>query len=221
MGELTMPRGILFDFDGTLFDSMWVWRQLDEQFLRSHGIEPPPGIEEDLHSLTLLECCEYFRKRFDLATAAPVLAAQMLGMVAQDYAQAVEPKPGARELVAAFAALGTPMAVVTAADEGHVGAALTRCGLATALPHIFTTANTGLPKTGPAIFVKAAAALGLAPEDCLVVDDSFYATQAAHKAGCQVAGVYEPYSQAQWLAMQAQFPCFANLHELLQALLPQ
>lgn len=197
-----LPRAALFDFDGTLFDSMWVWRNLDENFLRRHGVEPPPDIGKVVRSMTLLQACRYFQREFGLGHSVEEIAAQICDMVRQEYEYAIEPKPGAVRLIGLLQRYARPMAIVTASQEEHVRAALRRVGLESAFARIFTPGNTGLTKATPEIFTRAADALGLPPGECTVYEDSLHAAEAAESGGFQVVGVYESFNQDQWPAMQ-------------------
>lgn len=213
-----LPKAALFDFDGTLFDSMWVWRRLDENFLRRHGVEPPPDIGKVVRSMTLLQSCLYFQREFGLPFTVEEIAAQIRGMVRQEYEYAIDLKPGAGRFVALLRRLGRPMAVVTASDEEMVRAALRRVGLESAFAHILTPGNTGLTKATPAIFHRAAEQLGLLPEACTVFEDSLHAAEAAAVGGFPVVGIYEDFNKDQWPAMKKLcLACYRDFEPLCDA----
>ena len=187
MKDFPIPQAAIFDFDGTLFDSMWVWTQLDHDFLRAFGVEPPPDIAREVEAMTIRQAGEHFRRRFGLAESADRLMERMLDMTAQAYAQQIQPFGWALEYLPRLAERGTPAAIVTAGHESHVRSALVRCGLENHFAAVLTPENTGLTKAQPEIFLLAARRMGIAPTDCLVFEDSIHAAQAAWAAGCSVA----------------------------------
>ena len=62
----------IFDFDGTLFDSMFLWDSVGEIYLRSLGREPKPSMREDVRALSLYQSACYFQEEYDLETLSPV-----------------------------------------------------------------------------------------------------------------------------------------------------
>lgn len=187
MKDFPIPKAAIFDFDGTLFDSMWVWTQLDHDFLRSFGVEPPPGIGREVEAMTIRQACEHFRRRFGLEETADQLMDRMLDMTAHAYAHQIQPFGWALEYLPRLGRQKVPAFIVTAGHENHVQAALARCGLAGYFSGILTPENTGLTKAQPEIFLLAARHMEVEPADCLVFEDSLHAAQTARLAGFPVA----------------------------------
>jgi len=59
-------KGIIFDLDGTLLDSMSVWENVDKMFLEENGIVPPKGISDIVKKMTIQDSAAYFKTRFGL-----------------------------------------------------------------------------------------------------------------------------------------------------------
>lgn len=98
----------------------------------------------------------------------------------------VVPVPGAGAFLASLQNL--PHALVTSADEPLARARMTAAGLP--VPHVAVTAErVGASKPDPEGFLKAAAELGYAPEDCLVFEDSEVGIAAGRAAGMRVVGI--------------------------------
>ena len=47
MSNLKEINGAIFDLDGTLLDSMYIWSEIGLKFLNNEGITPPPGVEDE------------------------------------------------------------------------------------------------------------------------------------------------------------------------------
>jgi HAD superfamily hydrolase (TIGR01509 family) len=105
------------------------------------------------------------------------------------FEHAMPVKPGAATLVAYLAREGVPVAVATSANRRTAERHLDGSGLRAQLPLVFTRDDVDHPKPDPAVFLKAAAGLGMAPENCLAVEDSFTGIMAAHAAGTMVVMV--------------------------------
>ena len=58
---------VIFDFYGTLFDSMYLWDTVAESYVRSRGKEPKPTVREEVRALSILQAAEHLKKEYDLA----------------------------------------------------------------------------------------------------------------------------------------------------------
>ncbi|MEB0134515.1 HAD-IA family hydrolase [Actimicrobium sp. CCC2.4] len=127
----------------------------------------------------------------------------------------------------ALAAIALPKAVASNSHSDRVRAALARTGLAPLFgTHIHTPDNSGLPKPDPAVYLAAAAGLGVAPGHCIAVEDSITGATAAVAAGMVVLGYigggHVPAGQAlrmQALGVHATFDTMSALPELVNALI--
>ncbi|OIV37089.1 hypothetical protein BIV57_12940 [Mangrovactinospora gilvigrisea] len=121
--------------------------------------------------------------------AAVTEAALDAAFTARVRAEGVSVRPGALELLDAARALGVPIALVTASErhlaEHVVGAALGAWRFAV----MVAGAEAGAGKPAPDPYLKAAAELGVAAEDCLAVEDTLTGVTAAVAAGCRVVAV--------------------------------
>ena len=63
---LENKKAVLFDLDGTLVDSMWMWEAIDIEFLGAYGYECPDDIQRAIEGMSFSETAVYFKERFDL-----------------------------------------------------------------------------------------------------------------------------------------------------------
>ena len=188
-----MLRGAIFDFDGTLFDSMFVWETAGDIFLASHGLTATEDLQEALRTLSLYDSACYLRENYGLALSPEEIVAGINRTVEHFYFQVVQPKPGAAAFLEALRARGVKLALATATDRYLVEAALRRCDMDRFFPVICTCGELGHGKGEPQVFRAALAALGTTRENTLVLEDACHALETAKADGFRTVGVYDAH----------------------------
>lgn len=181
----------IFDMDGVLLDSNYIWRDLGPNYLRSHGLEPEEGLRRILQPLSMEDTAVYFRTRYHIPRTDDQIVQDLTDIIRDEYTLRAPAKAGADRLLALLKAHGVPMYVATATDRVLAEAALRRNGLLDYFKGILTCAEVGASKTSPKIYEEALARLGCAKEDCVIFEDSLHAVRTASGAGFRVAAVYD------------------------------
>lgn len=179
---------VLWDMDGTIVDSEPLWLQAELAMLGRYGIEMTPEIHDGLVGTGLWEAAEGFR-RLGVPMSADDIVAEWVRSVAQ--AMAVSPpdwRPGARELLASLRERGIPCALVTMSVRSLAEA------IAELLPPgtfdaIVAGDEVDHEKPHPQPYLLGAAALGVAPERCVAIEDSPTGLRSATAAGAVAIGV--------------------------------
>ena len=192
-----MLKGVIFDFDGTLYDSMFIWDTAGETYLRSLGKEPASDLQRVLKPMSLLQSAEYLQAHYQLSLSVEEICAGINQMVEDFYFHTVQPKPGVIELLEELHRRNIKMCIATATDRYQVEAALARCGMKQFFSEIFTCTEVGSGKDEPQIYHAAMAHLHTDQSNTLIVEDAYYAIQTAKQAGFSVVGVYDPYESNQ------------------------
>ena len=192
-----MLKGVIFDFDGTLFDSMFIWDTTGESYLRSLGKEPASDLQRVLKPMSLLQSAEYLQAHYQLSLSVEEICAGINQMVEDFYFHTVQPKPGVIELLEELHRRNIKMCIATATDRYQVEAALARCGMKQFFSEIFTCTEVGSGKDEPQLYHAALAHLHTPQSNTLIVEDAYYAIQTAKRAGFSVVGVYDPYESNQ------------------------
>ena len=187
-----MIRGAVFDLDGVLLDSMGIWKDLGVRYLRGRNVRPEPGLSEILFSMSMEQGAAYLKAHYRLAGTEEEILQGIADMLERFYYDEVPAKPGAEALLRFLRDRGIPMAAATSSPRDHVTRALDRLGLLPYLHTIFPTGEVGQSKHTPLIYQKAAAAVGSAPAQTLVFEDSLYALRTAAGAGFRTVGIYDP-----------------------------
>lgn len=200
-------KGLIFDLDGTLLDSMPVWNHLLDHMLRSKGITPPADLLDRTKTLGLESCTELVLNEFHLTDDPAVIYQMFQDEMEYQYCNHISLKPGARELLDAMYGK-IPMAVATATSRNLVEKALAHHELTDYFQSITTVAEVGIGKHDPKVFLTAATALGLAAEDCVVFEDSLTAIRSANTAGFYTVAIHEATNIHEQDALKAE----ANLY---------
>lgn len=187
-------RGAVFDADGVLLDSMVIWRDTGERYLRGLGLEPEEGLAARLWPLSFEQGCEYLKEHYALEESAREIRDGIFRMIEAFYRNEVQLKLGVREFLARLKAEGIPMTIATAGDRELLTAALKRNHINEYFSAIFTCGELSTDKHHPEIFTTCADFMGLAPENVAVFEDSLYCLETAKRAGFIVIGIEDKYS---------------------------
>ena len=192
-----MIKGAIFDLDGTLLDSMFIWDTIGEEYLRSLGKEPHEDLKETFMTLTLEEAAEYYREHYGVTLSVKEIVDGVNAMVEQTYRTKVTLKPGISEYLAWLKENGVRMCVATVTDRYLVEETLDRLGVRHYFSEIFTCAEVGFGKDKPVIYQKALEHLGTEKSDTYVFEDLPFALNTAKTDGFPTVGVYDRHEAHQ------------------------
>ena len=187
-------KGAIFDLDGTILDSMWVWKQVDINFLGKRGIEMPADYVKAISTLNLKTAAEYTIERFQLKETVEEVMDEWFQMAVKEYAEDVQLKSGAREYLAYLKAKGVKLAIATSSHEGLFLPCLENNEIYEFFDAIVTTMEVSRGKEFPDVYREAAERLHLKIEDCMVFEDIHMAVKAAKSGGFYVVAMEEEHS---------------------------
>ena len=192
-----MLKGAIFDLDGTVLDSMFIWDTIGEDYLRTLGKEPREDLKETFMTLTLEEAAEYYREHYGVTLSVREIVDGVNAMVEGIYRTKVTLKPGIEEYLRWLKENGVKMCVATVTDRYLVEETLQRLGIRRFFSEIFTCAEVGFGKDKPIIYRKVLEHLGTAKEETYVFEDSLFALKTAKADGFPTVGVYDRHEERQ------------------------
>lgn len=191
-------KGAIFDLDGTILDSMWVWKQVDVNFLGKRGIAIPPDYVKAISALNLKTAAIYTIERFGLTDSVESVMQEWFEMAEKEYAEDVQLKNDAREYLAYLKAKGVKLAVATSSSEGLFLPCLEHTGIYEFFDAIVTTMEVERGKEFPDVYEEAARRIGCKPSECMVFEDILKGVKAAKEGGFYVVAVAEEHSKDEW-----------------------
>lgn len=192
-----MIKGAIFDLDGTLLDSMYIWDTIGADYLRSLGIEPKEDLTETFKTFSLEQSAHYYREHYQVMLSVEEIINGVNDMVADYYINAVPLKSGVKEFLMKLQAHGVKMCIATVTDRHLVEAALKRCGVRGFFSEIFTCAQIGRSKEDPLIYRTAQEHLGTDKKETAVFEDSAHALKTAKTDGFLAVAVYDAHEDNQ------------------------
>lgn len=186
-----MIRAVIFDCDGTLVDSEPIWLATMQDAIAALTDGPAITLHfSDIEGQSMARSLEIVEERQGRPLPAG-FEAQVRAEMARRFETDLREIPGATELLRG---LRLPCCVASNGPRAKIELLLRLSGLAAFVPstRVFSAVELGRYKPDPAVFLHAAAAMGVAPADCAVVEDSLEGIEAGLRAGMTVYA-YRPH----------------------------
>ncbi|MBR5513811.1 MAG: HAD family phosphatase [Ruminococcus sp.] len=191
-----MIKGVIFDLDGTLIDSMQIWYEIDRKFLMENGVENPPReISDIVKKMTVEQSSDFFIEHFGLKCSKEYVIKRIEELVRIEYEEKIPLKPCVVEILDFLDEKGIPYGIATATYTTLASAVLKRHGIYDRMKFLLTDREYPKGKKFPDIFMGAAEILGTAPYETLVAEDSLHSVITAKNAGFVTAAVYDKSSE--------------------------
>lgn len=187
-------KAVLFDLDGTLVDSMWMWKAIDIEYLARFGYSCPADLQKSIEGMSFSETAIYFKERFALPDSVEKIKADWIEMSVDKYRREVWLKPGALEFLIELKKRGIKTGIATSNGREMVDAVLDALQLSGYFDLIMTACEVAAGKPAPDLYLKEAELLGVKPEECLVCEDVPAGILAGKRAGMEVCAVEDEFS---------------------------
>ena len=186
---LTDIKGAIFDLDGTLVDSMWVWSQIDIDYLKMKGYSMPENLRNEISHLSFSQTAVYFKETFNLDDSIEKISDDWHNMAFNHYSNTVKLKLGVKDFLNSLKSFKIKIALATSNSIPLLEACLKNNGIYDYFDSITTTDEVSNGKDCPDVYLLAANKLGINPRDCLVFEDILPAVQSAKAANMKVIAV--------------------------------
>lgn len=190
-------QAVLFDLDGTLVDSMWMWKDIDVEYLARFGYELPVELQKDIEGMSLNETACYFKSRFQIPDSLEQMKQDWMDMARDKYSHQVPLKPGAKEFLRYLKERNIKTGIASSNGMELVQVVLRALQVEEYLDSVHTCCEVEKGKPAPDIYLLVANELGVFPENCLVFEDVPMGILAGKAAGMRVCAVEDAHSEDQ------------------------
>ena len=181
----------LFDFDGTLVDSMPTWAKQMTNILDKRGVSYPDNIIEIIRPLGTMGCLEYFRNELGMVFENEAVLSEMMAFALPAYRDEIPFKEGVQDYLNRMKAEGHRLCVLTASPHITLDACLKRLGVFDSFEQVWSCDDFNTTKANPEIYHMVADKLGVKIGDIAFFDDNINAIKTAKTAGTYTVGVFD------------------------------
>jgi beta-phosphoglucomutase len=206
---------VLFDMDGVVIDNTPLHQSVWREFAQLHGLNPS---EDEIRAANGRRASDVVLSLFgSIAHEQVVELAAARGALYRQYLKSVDIQPvfGVKLFLEKLGALGVPRILATSARPDNVTLVLSRLKLLSYFEDIVSASDVCNGKPDPEVYLTAARRAAVAPETCLVIEDSLPGIKAAKAAGAFCLGMTTSQSEdslkevgADWVAPN--FSCLPN-----------
>ena len=187
-------EGAIFDLDGTLVDSMWVWEKIDLDFLGQRGLTVPDNIGKVTEGMSFTETATYFKETFQLKESIEEIKELWIRMAVDYYSHEVLLKEGAMELLKLLRDNKMKIGLATSCSSELLKAVLQQHNLESYFDAIVTSCEVAKGKPNPDVYLRTAERLSIDPLKAIAFEDTVAGVMAAKAAGMTVVGLYDEAS---------------------------
>jgi mannitol-1-/sugar-/sorbitol-6-/2-deoxyglucose-6-phosphatase len=179
-----MIHACVFDMDGVLIDTEPVWRRVERGVFSRVGVELTEEQLRETWGMRIEEVVDHwYRQRpWDGIRPRAVQREIVREMVAHVQREG-EPLPGALQAIEAVREAGLSVAIASSSSRELIDAVVDRLEIAHLIDGLCTADDEKLGKPDPAVYRSAARLLGVAPAECIAVEDSPSGLRSAKAAG--------------------------------------
>ena len=213
-------KAVIYDLDGTLVDSERLWHAAETALLAARGHQYRAEVRAALLGQRLDACIRIIREAYALPESELTLREELLERMMALVTQKMHTRPGAEELLETVQALGLRTAIASSSPLSFIeGVVRDRGWDSSYFPSgrrcLFSADDVAAGKPAPDVYLVAAAALDVSPNDCLAIEDSVTGARSAVAAGMICFAVWDSFhSSAADFASITPY-CYANLRECI------
>ncbi len=186
---------VIFDLDGTLIDSMWVWEDVDDQFLKENNLTLHENLETHLEGKGFTETAEFFKEYFNLEHSVEDIKIRWNDIASVNYREKVVLKEDVIEFLEYLKSKGMKMGIATSNSRVLVEIILKKFEIDKYFSSVKISCDVEKGKPFPFVYQAVASELGVECSRCLVFEDVVNGVLAGKRAGMTVWGIEDRQSE--------------------------
>ena len=188
-------KACIFDLDGTLVDSMWMWPEIDKEYLGRFGIEYDDNLKNEIDGISFHETAVYFKNKFGISDSIEKICKDWEDMAYDKYKNEVKEKRGCQKFLEQLKSKGIKMGIATSNKRSMVDVVLESLGMKNFFEVITTSDEVKKGKPAPDVYLTTAKLLNVEPKHCLVFEDVVAGIIAGKSAGMKVCAVEDDFTR--------------------------
>lgn len=188
-------QAAIFDCDGTLLDTMDMWRNTTAQLLNSYGLELTKSLFDAIEPLTIVQTCDYIHQHCHVDASGDAVMQRFNEIIRNGYERSSVPLPGVCEFLQSLRAHGVRMVVASSTPKEHLEFALKRAGIFDFFERTFSTGGSIRSKEYPDIWEAAHTYLGTDASSTWVFEDTPFGVREAKVAKLNTVCIFDAHMQ--------------------------
>lgn len=188
-------KACIFDLDGTLVDSMWMWPDIDREYLNRFGIEYDDNLKNEIDGISFHETAVYFKNKFGISDSVEKICKDWEDMAYDKYKYEVKEKPGCKKFLEHLRSKGIKMGIATSNNRSMVDVVLESLDMKDFFEVITTSDEVKRGKPAPDVYLTTANLLNVEPKSCLVFEDVVAGIMAGKSAGMKVCAIEDDFTK--------------------------
>ncbi|GEM_PF-32457 len=195
--------GYIFDFDGTIANSSYLWKKVDKDFFEKRNMAMPPEYADKIATMSFYEGAVFTKTAYNIVETVEEIMEEWHKGAVKEYEKNVTLKESVVEYIRFLKRKNHKVGLATASNPEFYLPVLKKYAI-TECFDAFADGTLGLPnKESPDIYLKCAEMMGVEPKNCIVYEDIVQGLESAKKAGMYTVGVYDGRSEEREKAVEA------------------
>lgn len=194
-------KAVIFDFDGTIADSSYVWEKVDRDFFSKRGMVVPADYVDAISTMSFYNGAVYTKERYNISETVEEIMGEWNTHALYEYENNVLLKPYAKNYIKQLFKNGVKMGIATASNPEFYMPVLKREGVFEYFTAFADGSDNVRNKDFPDIYLLCAERLGKSASECIVYEDVIKGIKSAKVAGMETVAVYDNHRSRKWNEM--------------------
>lgn len=193
-----MKKAVIFDFDGTIANSRYVWQKVDVDFFAKRGMEIPSDYVEAISVMSFYNGAVYTKEKYNIKESVEEIMNEWNSQALREYKENVVLKPFVKEYLRELKDKGYKIGLATASLHDYYIPVLEREGVLDCFDVFTDTRDDARDKNFPDIYLLCAEKLGSNSANSIVFEDVLKGVKSSVSAGFNTTAVYDNQPENQW-----------------------